>query len=635
MRLRWVLILALGFLASQAMRAAAPSLDRTLADLKKGDGLAAEQDILIARRSGLPEAQTRHLLAHAYLLQGDANRALREADSAQIPSNFQLYASKIRIKADLARNDVRAAASELSTWLVRAPNDGDLWSELARTRARDGDLAGAILAAQKSVALSPKSVDALLLTASLTRDQQGLRAALPWFQRALRVDPNNIAALLELAATQGDSGQARAMLATTRRVLSISPNNPQAFYLQAVMAMRADKPELARDLLYHCSPALDHLPGYILLHGIVEMQSDNPEQALSAIKLLVEAQPQNIRARRLLGAIYAQSGDAYATIETLRAIADRPDADSYTLVTLARAYENVDDRAAAARYLDRAAKPSRGDATPFDPNESITLLARNDSDTPNNADNAVPFIQGLMLTNHYDDALGKAQNLATLNPGVPLAHILVGDAQMALKHYHLAVAEYRRAAAITLTEPIVMRLVNALDHDNDPRGAAESLATFLDQNPTNLAALNLAASLDIQAGRWASAAARLENVRARLGNSDANLLNNLAWCWFNLGKPTRALPYARAAYALQPANAAISNAYGWLLFETGQDQPAGIALMEKAVSVAPDRPILRLQLASAYQAQGRTAAVRKLLAPLAARLDLPESAAARQLLLKL
>ena len=612
--------------------AAQPPLERARADLAKGNGVAAEEDVWTARRQGVNPALTHHLMAHAFLLQGDAPRALQEADAAQIPPAFANYAARVRIEADLLRNDLPAAHNELDQAMKRAPNDDALWADRARLLAKDGDLAGAMEAGHRAAQLNPKSIDALLLAASLERDQRGLRAAIPWFNRVLEINPNNIPALLELAATQGDSGEARAMLATTRRVLAIDHGNPQAFYLQAVLAARGGNPGLAKALLYRISPALDQLPGAMLLQGIVEMQLGNTEQAVSQFNTLLAQQPNNFTVRRLLAAAFAQAGDDYGVIDTLLPIVKRPDADSYALITIARAYENTDARADAAPYLDRAHQSVRGDATPFDPDSALSLLKINDQNTPNNADSAVPLMQGLILSGDYDTAVRKAQDLATTNPGVPTAHILVGDTMMAGKYYPQAIAAYRRAIAINLNESVVLRLLKALQIAGDTRGAVALLAQFRAQNPTNIAALRLDSDLDIVQGHWQAAINKLENVRARLGNSDSHLLNTLALCWYNHGNPSRALVYARAAYALQPGNAAISNTYGWLLFQTSLNHGEGLALLEKAVESAPTSAAYRLQLGEAYLTTGHKNAARAALTPIAANPHYPEQARAAALL---
>src|SRR3546814_13277866 len=56
-------------------------------------------------------------------------------------------------------------------------------------------------------------------------------------------------ALIEDAATLGDLGRMRAMLAVTRRAIAADPAHPRAYYLQAVLAARAGRFDLARVLL--------------------------------------------------------------------------------------------------------------------------------------------------------------------------------------------------------------------------------------------------------------------------------------------------------------------------------------------------------------------------------------------------
>jgi predicted Zn-dependent protease len=83
---------------------------------------------------------------------------------------------------------------------------------------------------------------------------------------------------------------------------------------------------------------------------------------------------------------------------------------------------------------------------------------------------------------------------------------------------------------------------------------------------------------------------------------------------------------------LQPANATISNTYGWLLFQTSVNHADGIALLEKAVALAPSNPALRLQLGQAYIALGRKGAARFALTPIAANPNFAEQAEAARLL---
>ncbi|MEG8018440.1 hypothetical protein [Sphingomonas sp. LR55] len=76
-------------------------------------------------------------------------------------------------------------------------------------------------------------------------------------------------------------------------------------------------------------------------------------------------QPLNIVARRLLGAALLRSGDPRGALDVLRPIGLRRDADSYTLMLIARACEATGDRAMAAQFLDRAATGPAAPAAAF------------------------------------------------------------------------------------------------------------------------------------------------------------------------------------------------------------------------------------------------------------------------------
>src|SRR3546814_18827795 len=122
--------------------------------------------------------------------------------------------------------DEDAAAAEFANAIEAAPRDKDVWTDVARFRRANGDLAGAIVAADKAVSFDAKDVAALTLRGELTRSQYGLRPALPWFDRAPETDPHNVPPHPERAATLGDIGQMRAQLAGPPQVPKLVRGNP-------------------------------------------------------------------------------------------------------------------------------------------------------------------------------------------------------------------------------------------------------------------------------------------------------------------------------------------------------------------------------------------------------------------------
>ena len=576
--------------------------------LALGNGEAAEAELRRAGASGVPMADLHHLLAHAFLLAGRADAALAEADRDQVPARFAAYAARIRGQAQQALGNMAEAGAEFDTALALAPRDSATWSDAGRYRMQAANQGGAVEAADRAVALDPNNVSALILKGALARSQYGPVASLPWFERALQIDPVHVRAMLDLAATLGDLGQMEAMLALTRRVLAIDGGNAQAFYLQAVLAARAREFDLARSLMLRTGDDLDDLPAAMLLQATLEIQAGSLEQAIARLTRLVGAQPDNLKARRLLGEAMARAGDQQGAIDTLQGFADRPDADSYILAVVGRAHEALGNRQAAARYLDRAARPAIGEPIPFGTWADLASLAREAQIDPS-AGPRIAYIRGLIATGDKPRALAEAQALQAANPGTPAAHLLAGDALVALGRFVEAAQAYRHAANIAFSEPVALRLIDAFQRGGQPQAALQTLRLFLAQNPQNVPALMLAATYCQRSGDWPQAIRILEGLRARLGNRDAVILTGLAWGYLETGRPKRGLPFAAAAYALIPSNPAVTDALGWLTFKAGGNRARAIALLEKARDIAPASGS-SWHLAQAYAAAGRTAEAR-------------------------
>jgi tetratricopeptide (TPR) repeat protein len=568
--------------------------------LMLGDGAAAEDELKRANALGVPESESAHLMAHALLLQGQAERAAAEAGKAG--PEHAAYAQRMLGRAFQALDRMEEAARAFDRALAAAPDEGALWADIGRFRRDTGEVAGAIAAADRAVALDPRNVEALILRGELTRGQYGLAASVPWFDRALDIDPSNVAALIERASTLGDLGRTRDMLADTRRLLSVSPDHPQAYYLQAVLAARGRDFELARSLFRRTGGAFDDRPAAMLLAGTIELGADNPALAIRPLQRLVEAQPGNFKARRLLGSAQWRSGDPAAAVGTLRPLADRPDADAYTLSVIGKAYARLGDEAAAARYLARAAAPRPSALAALDNplgDDEIETLRRTADRQPGAASAQVALIRALLGRGLGPEALQRSRRLLAANKGAPDAYVLVGDSLAIQGDYADAASAYRTAANLEFSEPVALRLVEALRNSGDQRGAAQALGLFLQQNPQSVAAQLVAADANLQARRWPEAIALYERVRRQIGDRDATLLNNLAWAYAETGDYDSAVPLARRAWALEPRNPATADTLGWLLYKSGEDRVGGLALLEQAVRGAPSDAEIRAHLKGA------------------------------------
>lgn len=595
---------------SHALRASAadPKSAIALAALGRSylaleQGASAEAAINRAVMAGFSKPRARALLAQAWLIEGDTARALaaaRRADPQDAAAGGRVAALALAASGDRAGGH----AAMLAT--IRATNgrDADMWTGLGRIRLQMGDVAGAIAAADRALALNRGSVDALVLKGELVRGQYGLVAALAWFEAALRVDPWRHAALIQYAATLGEVGRYREMLEATRRALQAEPGSPDALYLQAVLAARAGNDDLARALVQRTGSALDGKAAPLLLAGMLDYDQGAWQQAIARWRAVLSAQPMNLSARRLLGAALYQSGDARGALEMLRPMALRGDADSYTLGLVGRAFELTGERDWAARFLDRAAIPATAAPTPFGTDAPLAELQAAADRAPGDPVPAVIYVRALIDAGRSDEALDRARDLAARYPGAPAAHLLVGDILAGENQLADASTAYRRAANLRFDEATMLRLVDTLDRQGKRPEAATVLALFLSQNPQQATALRMTAHWQIASGEWDAAIDTLEGLRARLGNRDAALLAELAYAYAGSDELDTAQVYAAAAYRLAPLNPAATDAYGWVLYLAGADA-AGTELMEKAVTIAPRHGGLRWHLAQAYADAGR------------------------------
>lgn len=603
--------------------------------LALGDGLTAEAEIERARALGVAMPLTRHLMAQAMLLQGRAEDALLEATAGDVEPRYQAEAERMQGRSYQALGRNGAAAEAFGRMLKLSPDDSRGWVDIARYRLALGDRGGAVVAADRAARVNPRNVDAVLLRGMLVRDQYGLRAAIPWFRKALALDPNNVPALLEYAATVAELGRAKWMLGLTRKALSLAPGNPRAYFMQATMAARAGNYDLARKLLQRTNGALDDVPAVMLLSGILQFENGNYTLAAERFDRLQARQPFNMTVRQLLGTAQYRAGAYAGAAQALQPLIERGDADSYSLTLAARVQEKLGNDPLAAELLDRASLPVRGDAAVFQGAGSAILRAGPALAEPGSAPAVIPYIRALLEGGNVAQAVVSAQKLQQANGNAPAAHVLCGDALFAAGRNAEAIDAYKKAANLLFDEPTALRLVSAYRRAGAAQKAIGVLNLYLSQNPLSVDANRIAASAHLDAGNWDEAATLLEALRERIGNGDSLLLSDLAWARLGQGQKVLALYLARRAYTLQPSSPVTSDVYGWMRYKTEGPSRASIDLLEKAVAISPQHPLLNLHLGEVYARAGMKGRARKALELAAATAGFDQGGRARALLKKL
>lgn len=549
-----------------------------------GDGVGAEAAVKGALAAGGKEAALRPLLARAYAMQGDGARALQTLDDGPVIPEMMGEAAWVAGDVHLGDGDLGAAREAYDRAVHELPRSAALWVDVARFRDANADTLGARDAVDYAIELDKANSAALAFKANLIRTEEGLTASLDWYEKALAADPDNAGALIEQAATLGDLGRYRDMLAALRHAATLVPRDPRIFYLQAVLAARADNYRLARSLLQRTRGELDDQPAFMLLSAIVELELGGEAVAATWADRLLAAQPENFTARRILAVANWADGDADGAVEALLPVVDRPDADSWSLLLAARAAAELGRRGESADYQARAATLMRGEAVPFAARNDYGLLTMAADADPLNPAKAIPAISADIASGNGARAIERAIKLRDANRGVADAHILLGDAALAGGRTDLAVQAYRAARDLDAGERTTLRLANALFRAGDAAGSGAAILALRDSQPSSIAADRLAGHLAMDLEHWEQAIAHFERVRSRIGDRDAVILRELARAWAAKGDDARALLLIDRAYRLQPLNAGIMEFYAGLLEKRG-DKQAAADLRDKAAQI--------------------------------------------------
>lgn len=539
--------------AALAEAVGAEAFRKGLAALDRNDGIAAEVELRRALDAGMARPAVAARMGEAELLQGQLAEARRWLGPGQFSEPERAHGLRMLGLLEMREGNLPQAGKAFDSALKRAPRDAALWVDIGRLRYMGGEQIEAIDAVSRALSFDPANVRALEFQGQLVRDSYGPYAALPIFEEALRHAPQDIGLLGEYAATLGEAARAKEMLAVTRKILKLQPRNNQAFFLQAVLAARVGKDDLARRLLWRTDEAYRKRPAAMLVEAALELRAGNHAVASELFERLLSRQPDNERVMRLLARTLYEAGDYAELVTRFAPTARRDGAAPYLLVLVGRAYEALGDRAGAAPFLDRAAVLNTQGFSPAEAGEiPLEVLSARWQEQPGNADNVISYVRALLAQGQSARAVSVANSAVRSFPGSVTALTIAGDARLASGQFGAALEVYRRAALVRLTLPLVRRIATAYGRTRQDRAARELTRAYAAQHPLDRDAAILAAQYQAEGGDWKTAGVlALHAASLPGGERDPLAYSLLALSQVELGDPGGGLEDARAAYRLQ------------------------------------------------------------------------------------
>ncbi len=642
-----------------AADAALQRLGASLGQFADGFLLQATAKRALGQTAQAEDAARRHLARRP-----DDPRAARLLASIEIESNrprdalATLTAMAARGRADAPSLDMlgrlqavaglrREAVTSFEAAHERAPQDAGILARLAAARLAVGDLAGMVQATEGTLALDATQqgaremlafaalyrgdVEALerelaqlpaearraeapgVLAASARLLRMDMAGARRGFAAVLEAHPNTIAArmgLIRLARLEGRLPEVERLLA---EVLRLDPGNAEA-YSQLIAGALPGQPRAAehRALLEAGRAASPDQPGPALALAQVLLRHG---EAARAAALLSEGPLAQNNTLPLLQA----RAEAHAAAQNWE------EAERAARMAMAEAPRAVNSRLQLAALMMRRE----------DPRGAEIVVEQGLREQPGNAALLQAQLAILREARGLEAALELAARQAADPRAMPAAAPLRGDLLFSARRPAEAAQAYAEAHEANPSSLLARRIATAWRAAEEPQRAMAALRAWLERTPEDDAAVQMLSQLEIEAGEFEPARARLETLVARRA-SDRIALNNLAWLLAQQGEAQipRARALAERAYFLDPTPE-VADTLGWILAQHGEAARA-VPLLRQSASARSASPTAAYRLAYALAEAGQREEARAVLQTvLAAAPAFAEREAAQRLLVRL
>jgi tetratricopeptide (TPR) repeat protein len=598
--------------ANQLLYAGFLALDRT----RDADAEAAYQKALEVAKDENKGDVVQRIASYYFAREryDDAEKTLKDGVAAR-PEDLDLIYALARFYH--SRGDKAKADSMIEQATSAKPNDPKPFLILSAYRGRNGDLAGALESAEKAIEIAPEDATARLRKAEL---------------------------LVDMGVREGAKERLAQGRAIVDAVLAKTPDLPEGHFVRAKLDVSEGK---ADDAVASLRRALDRRPdwsqAHFLLASALLMQNDR-QQARAEVLRAVELDADFVEARRLLTKVHALLGEHDLAIEEARRVLRQRPEDREMRIALAQSLVFLNKPDDARKELDSIPLDQRGPEVNFAIGRIDMLQGKNEfarekllialESQPQHPEILESLLGTEMAMGKVDESLARIEKVAGEKPNDANLQRLLGIALMASGQGQAGEAKVRRA----------------IELDPNNMGAYQALARFLlgsnrlnegiatyeaaVQKQPNSAPLRFTlATLYEGVGRRSDAIPHYEEA-IKIDPNLAIAKNNLAYLMADQGSNLdRALDLAQEAKSQLPESGNVADTLGYVLLKKGIPEAAIGYFQESESSFKagdPDLGIVRVHLATAYEANKQPEKAREALERALASLDEQRKAAVQQ-----
>ena len=336
--------------------------------LANGEANAAEAAIDEALRLGVNPAEVILPLAEAVAAQGKPDLLLSQPRFAHSGLPVELKSKLLLLKAAAASDvgSARDALKLLEEARALNVNSADSWAAEVPIRVRARMLTEAKAAADKAVALDPKSPKAAYQQATVAHVTGDLKTAVSLYTRTLGLKPDHVDALVARAGLYIDLNLIDEATADVKAARTADLEDPRSAYLSALLAERAGQPAEARKALNEVANRLDpypieylrYRPQVLMLGGMSHFALDQYEKAKPYLEMVVR-QDAHSPVSKLLARVYLREKRVDKAVEALESYLRAHPEDRQAALLLASSQMAMGRHARAAQIMEESLK--RGD----------------------------------------------------------------------------------------------------------------------------------------------------------------------------------------------------------------------------------------------------------------------------------
>lgn len=586
-----------------------------IVQLRLGEAAAAEHEASVARAGGFDPEKVIPILVEAYLIEGKYRELLQEfpATTGSPALRANVLVARGYAQLSLQRPDEAKGSFELAQQLApKAPQPVLAEAKLALGRH---DLTAAGNLFDRVLTIAPKAKEALVGKAAVLEMKGDKDKAIALLNQAVAASPEYAPARLARAQVLLAQGNIKGAKADVDTVRATQPNNGGAIYMDALFAITDNDYQKANADLQKISSVIASIPRGYYVQALVQYRLHQLDQAADSARRFVARYPDDVTGAKLLGVIELARGHATQVVDALSKFNEGgKTADVGTLDLLGRAYGQLGRTSDAMEVLSKAVKLAPKNAA-LQMRLGATKLRAGDTadgikDLQTSLDLApsAPAAEMLVLTDlggaHWNEAISAVGQLQKAQPKSPIPGNLLGLVKLA--QFDLPAADSQFSALAKQYPdyiPAQLNLAQALGLEGKTGQAEDVLANVLAKEPANGVALTRMVELLLRDGKSDAAIAAAGKAHAAAPTNPA-ITAGLIDLYSRLGHKDQALALARqepgdnsvAMFPLILARARAEYASGF--------KAEAAQTYQRLITIAPQRPDLRIQYAGVLLAGG-------------------------------